>query len=324
MSYPACLSSRSPTGPAVVLATVLIFVGCSGSPAAPRSSTPTASSSRSASTPLPTLTPPPPIGTPAPIRYTPHVILQGVGRPDDVTFDSQGRLLFSDVFNGTVNRLNPDGSVTLLLHGLAGPEGLVRLADGTLLIAEQQTNRILALPPGAATPIVLRTLPGTPGTGCRAGVDNIAFDPTTQTVIVPDSATGTVYRMTLDGRTLTRLAAGITRPVGAAVDAHGLIYVADECGGAVWRIASAPVAVLPPLGGFGMPDDVAFDPQGNLLVIDLAASVHALVRMNPVSGQRETLASAEFVEPQGLVVDGHGDLFVSDDAANRIVEFTPV
>src|SRR5258708_30509947 len=179
MPYPAYRLSRSTTGPAVVLATVLILVGCSSSPAAPRSSTPSASSSRSAA-PLPTLTPP--IRTPAPIRYTPRVILQGVGRPDDLSFDNQGRLLFSDVFNGTVNRLNPDGSVTLLLHGLAGPEGLVSLADGTLLIAEQQTNRILALPPRAATPTVLRTLPGTPGTGCRAGVDNIAFDSTTQTV----------------------------------------------------------------------------------------------------------------------------------------------
>jgi sugar lactone lactonase YvrE len=248
-------------------------------------------------------------------------VLHGVGSPDDLALDAHGRLLFSDVGGGTVSRLNSDGSVTRLLQGLAGPEGMILLGNGTLLIAEQNTNRIDALAPGATSPVVLRTLPGTNGTGCRAGVDNIALDPTTNTVIVPDSPTGAIYRMSLDGSTLTRLASGIARPVGAAVDAHGTIYVADECGGAVWRVAHS--GTVTQLGGFSMPDDVAFDSLGNLLVIDLSGSIHALIRVNLATEQHETLASAEFDEPQGLVVDAHGDLFVADEATSRIVEFVP-
>jgi sugar lactone lactonase YvrE len=250
------------------------------------------------------------------------VLLKSFERPDDLAFDQQGRLLFSDPHNGTVNRLNADGSVTVLLSGLAGPEGIVVLSNGTMIIAEQDTNRILSVAPGSKSAIVLRTLPGTPSTAqCKDGVDGIAFDPTTNTIIVPDSPIGNVYRLSLDGKTLTLLASGIMRPVGAAVDAHGTIYVADECGGALWTISNA--GKLTRMGGFGMLDDVSFDPYGNVLVTDLQPSIHALIRVNLKTGQHVTLASAGFIEPQGLVVDTKGDIFVSDDYADIIVEYKP-
>jgi len=250
-------------------------------------------------------------------------LLSGGARPDDLTFDQQGRLLFSDFYNGTVSRINADGSVTTILRGLAGPEGLVVLSDGTLIIAVQRTNSIVSLAPGANSPTLLRKLPGTPSTAsCKDGVDGIAFDPTTQTLIIPDSPTGVVYSMSVDGTKLTPLASGIVRPVGAAVDAQGTVYIADECGGAVWRIARDGQATR--IGGFGMPDDVAFDQHGNMLVIDLAPSIHALIRMNLDTGARETLASRGYIEPQGLVIDNHGDIFVSDDYADKIVEYIPV
>src|SRR5437868_5817000 len=90
-----------------------------------------------------------------PTHYTRTVVLKGVGRPDDLTFDQQGHLLFSDFYNGTVSRLNANGSVTVLISGLAGPEGIVVLPDGTMIIAEQRTNRILSLAPGSNSAIVL-------------------------------------------------------------------------------------------------------------------------------------------------------------------------
>ena len=152
-------------------------------------------------------------------------------------------------------------------------------------------------------------------------MDGIAFDATNNTVIVPDSPIGNVYRLSLDGKTLTLLASGIVRPVGAFVDAQGIIYVADECGGAVWRID--PRGKTTRLGGFGMPDDVTLDGHGNMLVIDLQPAIHALIRLNLATGQRETLASTGYIEPQGLVIDAQGNIFVSDDYADKIVEYTP-
>ena len=269
--------------------------------------------------PTPTITPTP---RGAPSRYTSRVLLQGVGRPDDLAFDQQGRLLFSDEFDKTISRLNGDGSVTLLLKDANGPEGMVPLPDGTLIFAEQETNRIVSLAPGASTPTVLRVLPGTPSSAsCKQGVDGIAFDPTTNTLIVPDSPTGAVYRMSLDGKAFILLASGIVRPVGAGVDAQGNIYIADECGGAVWRIT--PAGKTTRMGGFGMPDDAIPDGYGNLLVIDLQPDIHALIRYALTTGQRITLASRGYIEPQGLVIDARGNIYVADDYANIIVKYSP-
>lgn len=263
--------------------------------------------------------------TPAftPTHYRSRLLLSGRYRPDDLAFDPAGHLVFSDVFHGTVNRLNANGTVTVLVRGLAGPEGLVFLPNGTLIIAEQQTNRILAFSPATSALTVLRVLPGRPsGLPCKDGVDGIALDPTTQSLIVPDSPIGAVYRMSLDGSRMTLLATRIPRPVGAAVDRHGNIYIADECGGALWKIT--PADHVTRLGGFGMLDDVAFDPRGNLLVTDLKPSIHALLRINPVTGARETLASRGLIEPQGLVVDARGNIYLSDDYADKIVEYFPL
>src|SRR5439155_499365 len=218
---------------------ILLLPSCANSP----SSITTPSPTPTRTTPVtPTASPtlaPIATGTPdtTPTHYTSQVLLTGVGRPDDLAFDPQGHLLFSDFYNGTVSRLNANGTVTRIVTGLAGPEGIVVLSNGTMIIAEQRTNRILALAPAAKSLTVLRALPGIPGTApCKDGVDGIALDATTNTLIVPDSPTGNVYRLSLDGKKLTLITSGIVRPVGAVVDGQGTIYVADECGGAVVRI----------------------------------------------------------------------------------------
>jgi DNA-binding beta-propeller fold protein YncE len=314
-----------------LLLCLVLFASCATTTApVAQKATVTPTSTAKARVPQPTATPTIVTATPTrsttPQQYTSHVFSRGVGRPDDMVFDRQGRVLFSDFYNGTVSRLNRDGSVTVLLHGLAGPEGLIVLSDGAMIIAEQSTNRILTLAPGAMNraPTVLRTLPATPSaSNCdKHGVDGIAFDATTQTIIVPDSPTGNVYRMSLDGKTLTLLASNIPRPVGAAVDAHGNIYVADECGGALYRISTA--GTITRTGGFGMLDDVALDPRGNILVIDLLPAIHALIRIDAATGKRQTLASRGFIEPQGLLVGSNDTIYVSDDYADIIVEYTPV
>jgi sugar lactone lactonase YvrE len=257
-----------------------------------------------------------------PTHYTSHIILKGVGRPDDLAFDQNGHLLFSDEFNDSISRINADGTVSLVLKDANGPEGLVVLPDGTIIFAEQETNRIVSLAPGSHTPTLLHTLPGVNSTAhCKAGVDGIALDAKTQTLIVPDSPTGDVYRMSLDGQMFTKLVSGIVRPVGASIDSQGNIFIADECGNAIWSITATGSATR--IGGFGMPDDILPDGYGNVLLIDLDPAIHALIRLNLATGNRETLASQGYIEPQGLAMDKQNDIFVSDDYANMIVEYTP-
>ena len=304
---------------------VLVCAACSSSPntsqkpasTLPATANPVTATSTKVATPVAT-------ATPASIvtRYTSRVRLSGNYSPDDMAFDKQGNILFSDVKHGTINRLNSNNTVTQLVSGLAEPEGIIPLGDGSMIVSEQGTNRILSFSPGGHTPAVLRVLPGTNSTAnCKAGIDSIALDPTTQTIIVPDSPTGNVYRLSLDGHKMTLLTSGLVRPVGAAVDAKGNVYLADECGGAVYKIT--PSGQKTRLGGFGMPDDVAFDLQGNLLVVDLLGSAHDLIRVNQATGKHDILASKGLIEPQGLLVDKNGHIFVSDDSANLIMEYIP-
>lgn len=311
----------------IVLFCLVLLASCAETPATTRPVTHATQTIQVAHL-TPTRAPSTPGVTPTPThtstgRYTARTILRGVGRPDDLIFDRSGRLLFSDAYNGTISRINTNGTVTVLVRGLLKPEGLAMLANGTLLIAEQQTNRILALAPGSMSPSVLHTLPGIPSTAhCKDGVDGIALDPTNNTLIVPDSPTGNVYRMSLDGRKLTLLTSGITRPVGAAVDARGMVYVTDECGGALWRVT--PGGRANRMGNFGMLDDVVLDTHGNAFVTDLQINTHALIKIHLATGKREMLAQRGFIEPQGLAIDGQGNLYLSDDYANVIVKYTLV
>jgi sugar lactone lactonase YvrE len=258
----------------------------------------------------------------APARYTTRTVYQGAAHPDDLVLDRSGRLLFSDYTNGTVSRLGPHGEVTVLHRGLAGAEGLVVLSDGTLVVAEEKTNQVVAYAPAGSTPTLLRTLPGNPTlVECHQGVDGIAWDPVHRALVVPDAPTGTVYRLSVDGRSLTRLAGGFVHPVGATVGPTGTVYVADECGGDVWRLSGGHRVRV---ASAGMPDDAALDGHGNLLVTDLAAGRHQLTRTPLRGGGTTVLARSGLVEPQGLVVDAHGDIFVSDDRTDVILELVPV
>ncbi|GAA2161227.1 SMP-30/gluconolactonase/LRE family protein [Humibacillus xanthopallidus] len=250
------------------------------------------------------------------------MVHRGGDHPDDLVLDASGALLYSDYTNGTISRLNADGSGTVVHRGLDGPEGMVLLADGTLVVAEENTNRLLAFPAGQARPVVLTTLPGRPvKVTCHQGVDGIAWDATTLSLVVPDPVTGTIYRIAPDGSSRTVLARGFVHPVGAAVATDGSVYVADECGGDVWRLGAGGSRTR--AARASMPDDVALDGHGNLLVTDVRHIRHDVRRWPLGGGPSTVLAATGLIEPQGLLIDGSGRIYVADDQARVILRLTP-
>lgn len=313
------------------------LAACSGSvPPSPTrasaaSSPPHATGSAAASTSVPGTAPTRtsaasrPTRTPsagAPRSYRTSVAHRGSDHPDDLALDPTGALLYSDYTGGTITRLAPDGSTTVVHRGLDGPEGLVQLADGTLVVAEENTNRVLAFAPGRQAPRVLATLPGQPVKAtCRGGVDGIAWDPATLTLVVPDPVTGTIYHLAPQGGSPTPIARGFVHPVGAAVDSHGRVYVADECGGDVWRLR--PGGSRTRVARASMPDDLAFDAAGDLLVTDVRHVVHDVRRWPADGGPSTVLARSGLVEPQGLLVTPTGQVYVSDDQADVILRLSP-
>jgi sugar lactone lactonase YvrE len=254
--------------------------------------------------------------------YRTEVVHRGADHPDDLVLDASGALLFSDYTDGTVSRLNHDGSATVVHRGIDGPEGMVLLADGTLVVAEENTNRVLAFAPGRSDPKVLISLPGRAvKITCHEGVDGIAWDAKSLSLVVPDPITGTIYRFAPDGSGRTVLARGFVHPVGAAVGADGSVYVADECGGDVWRLGAGGARTR--VARATMPDDVALDGQGNLLVTDVRHINHDLRRWPLAGGPSTVLARSGLIEPQGLLVDSAGRIYVSDDQTRVILRLTP-
>ncbi len=248
-----------------------------------------------------------------------NVLAKGFGGPDDLALLPDGSILFSDIGNGTINQIARDGTVTTLLRGLKGPEGIVVLPAlrGALVIAEQNTNRLLLFHPGSGQPattwLALENKTG------NAGVDGIARDPATGDMIIPDSPNGRVLRVGADAKNVRVIATGLTRPTGAAVARDGSVIVADEYGNAVVRLGADGRAES--LGHFAMPDDVAIDAEGNIFVTSLGDNSVRMTTVTSVIGATGGAVRwiANVRHPQGILVDADGNLVVAEAGLNRIV-----
>jgi len=247
----------------------------------------------------------------------PQVLLQKQPAPDDLAFDNDGRLLFSDINAGTVSALKPDGSVERIAGGLSAPEGIVVQADGRILVAEQGRNRVVAIDPQTHAVSQWHAFPNRTG---RDGLDGIGpilpskdalgnLLSTADNVIVPDSPNGVVWRVTPDGKTATQIASGMVRPVGAAVDSSGRIFVADE-GGALWVLDPARhrFATLP------TPDDVLVGRAGHIFVNTLGDN--AIHELDSQGHQVSVITGIQ--QPQGIALDYADNLYYTEFNTGRI------
>lgn len=293
---------------AALLSAALVATACSTSSATERS-TPTATSQPTA-TLTPTATHPP--------HYTLVPLAHGAGNPDDVTLDLQGRVVFTDSVSGQVFRVEADGHVTQIASGLPAPEGVLVEPDGSLLVAAQGTqghitDKIVHLTPGTGTSTVFASFTNTTG---NVGLDGISRDARTGDILAADSPNGKVYRISADGKQKTLLASGFIRPVDAISDAAGNVYVADEYGSRVSVIA--PDGGVRTLAHLSLPDDLAFDGDGTLLVTLLGNNT--LVRLDAHSGRVLATIANDLHEPQGLAVDVAGNIYISEETANTVIE----
>lgn len=259
----------------------------------------------------------PPTATPVP-HYMQMTLAHGEGNPDDLALDAQGRVVFADSGSGDVLRVEADGHVARVASGLRAPEGVLVEPDGSLLVSIQGkpgnvTDKIVRVAPGSGGYTVFASFTNTTG---NVGLDSIWRDPRTGDVLAADSPNGKVYRLSGDGTQRTLLASGFTRPVDAIADAAGNVYVADEFGSRVSVIA--PNGSIRDLAHLSLPDDLVFDTDGTLLVTLLGNNT--LVRLDPRTGRMLATIATNLHEPQGLAVDGAGNLYVSEETANTVIE----
>jgi hypothetical protein len=246
-------------------------------------------------------------------------------RPEGVVTDSAGNVFIADTLNSTIRKITPDGMVTTL----AGKAGVVGAMDGT----------------GDAASF------GEPAGLAIDGAGNIyVADSLSQSIrkITPAGVVTTLAGGTLGSTDGTGKAAGFNHPGGLAVDNSGNVYVADTGNSTIRKVT--PAGVVTTFAGttgmpawsdavgtsamFAYPRGVAIDGSGNVYVAD---SGDDTIRKITPGGVVSTLAgayfqkgsadgsgsAASFNDPESLVVDPFGNLYVADRGNNTIRKVTP-
>ncbi len=238
-----------------------------------------------------------------------RVLVSGLGTLDDIAVAPDGTVFISDETGGRLSAWSPTtGHLTLISGALSHPEGIVAL-DGLLVVCEQGKNQLSRVDPSDGSVTLFRALSNSTG---NLGVDGLAFDPSSRSIVVPDSPNGTLLRVSLDGAAAAPIPVTsashppFLRPTGAFVRSDGTLLVADENGGEIVLLRTdGTLQTL--LTGLNLPDDVLGDDRGNVYVNSVGDGV--LHRLQGTT--HETLITG-LEAPHGLAFDLDGNLLVTD------------
>lgn len=298
--------------------------------------------------------------------------------PHGIAVDAAGNLYVADTFNMGIRMITPAGMVMtvglpFVLGKIVLPKAVAVMGNGTLAVLENQKNRIQFLDAmGNVTPFVGGKLKwegtGLPqGTyGYQDGKGDLARFQTMYDFCVDGagnmyvSDSNRIRKVYPDGTVVTLAGVqkvghvdgdgGIARfntVRGIAVDAQGVLYVADSGNDRIRKIVPNPlnpsqVTVTDYAGGaagfldgsegryamFNNPTDVAVDGLGNVYVTDTGN--HCIRKILAGSSEVITLAggsegatdgpgnAAQFSAPDQLAVDGNGTIYVTDLKNNKI------
>lgn len=280
----------------------------SPSPRATRSATP-----QQGATATPAATPSPPLdplsACPAALRFSALPVVTRVPGADDLAAAPDGTIWVSDA-RSVVEHHTIAGALIQRLPDPRAPEGMVVLADGSLLVAEQGPDRVVQLQPATSSTRTVLQLTLRSG---ALGIDGIAYEGASRTVLVPDSPNGTLLAVSLSGGTPVRLAGGLGRPVGVAALADGSYAVAAENASGLYRVPAGGGAARP-FGGIIQGDDVV---ASGPLVYVTSLTTHQLFAVDTRNGHARVLVDAD-PQPQGLAQLPDGDLVLSDSSSGVI------
>jgi NHL repeat-containing protein len=253
---------------------------------------------------------PPPCVQPSPRARTPGVssadpvllLAAGLNSPDDFWYyPEDGSVLVGEHGDGHLARITATG-VTRLPQVVPEAEGIAEV-NGVTYVADQYNARVVAL-----TPTGVRTLLQLQPVASGENLDGISADARGTGLVVPDSPHGVVLFVDTNGH-ITGRVGGFSRPAGVAVDPQGGYLVADENASAVFSINGGRVTRI--AGNLPGVDDVIRTDDGHVLVILPAAG-----RLFDLTAGRNVATGLR--NPQGLGVDGAGNVIVTESDSGRI------
>jgi tripartite motif-containing protein 71 len=280
----------------------------------------------------------------------PSVALEGTGRPRQLALDHACNSYVADQGGNQIVKFNPDGKQIAAWtmpprpEGDDGVEGVAVSSDGTLYVADRSQSAVRKLDASGKQVATWKSCDCAPGDpGWLVSPISIAVDGTGNNVYVLDEAAETVTRFTPDGKVLKVFAGKgdgrgqLSVPKQISLDSQGNIYVADW--GHDHIVKYSPDGNL--LAQFGtsgsgpgqihLPSGIAVASDGSMFVSDsdnwrvtkLAPDGTPLEQYPGCSAPDDcgVMAGSDigrFSEHSSLVIDGQGNLYVSDTGNDRI------
>jgi len=237
-----------------------------------------------------------------------------VQSPRGVAVDAVGNLYISWTYG--VRKVNPQGTISTLIGSATMgssfmPQGLTVDASGNVYVADSNQRVVFKIDPNGAATVIAgggsMLGDGGPATAASLGTAlDVAVD-TAGNVYIADSGNHRVRRVgglrtittlagsgapALSGDGGAALGATLSWPTALAVDTAGNLYVADSGNARVRKINSQGIITIAVGGGVGLGDG------------------------GPATG-------AMLGSPQGLALDGIGNLYVADMNDRRVRKVDP-
>ena len=219
-----------------------------------------------------------------------------VGSPRGLAFDTNGNLFVSNQDDEYINKVTPDGTVSVFQTGVSSPEGVyVDLSDNVYVNSYGDVKKIA--PDGT----VMATYTGFNGAfGLQVTSAGIIY--------VAEMYTGAIKK--IDGGVVSTFASGLSNPAGIAFDGSGNLYVSEQINSGTIRKISSTGVVTTFATGLTYPYGLAFDTSGNLYVAE-RYNTRAIIRITPGGVKTTYITLAN--NPQYLTFTSSGNLYVSND-----------